>query len=74
MYCCYANGSVCLRILGDGYWYSIKRSCGQKTSNLISFFAKKGCKAGKMILVLTNIDVVVLGLLSILLGMINIVL
>ncbi len=74
MLCYRINGFVSSRILGGGYWYSKKRSCGQKTSNLASLSAKKGRTASGMILVLTDIVVVMLDLLSVLLGMINIML
>ncbi len=74
MLCGLANGSVSSRTLGDGYWYSKERSCGQRTSNLASLSAKKRHTAGGIILVLTDIVVVVLGSLSVLLGMTNIVL
>ncbi len=74
MLCCRANGSASSRTLGGGYWCSKERSCGQKTSNLVSLSAKKGRMAGGIILVLTNIVVVMLGSLLVLLGMTNIVL
>ncbi len=74
MFCCHANGSAFLRILGSRYWCSKEQSCGQRTSNLASLSAKKRYMASWMILVLTDIVVVMLGLLSVLLGMTNIML
>ncbi len=74
MLCCRANSSTSSRTLGGGYWCSKERSCGQRTSNIAFLSAKKGCMAGEMILVSTDIVVVVLGSSSVLLDMTNIVL
>ncbi len=74
MLACHANGSASSRTLSGGYWCSKERSCGQRTSNLAFLSAKKGRTAGRMMLVSTDIVVVVLGSLSVLLGMTNIVL
>ena len=71
---CYANSSTSLRILDGRYWYSKKRSCGQRTSNLVFLSAKKRCMAGEMILILTDIVVVMLDLLLVLLSITNIML
>ena len=74
MLCCRANDSASSRILGGGYWCSKKRSCDQRTLNLASLSAKKGRTAGRMILVSIDIVVVVLGSLSVLLAITDIVL
>ncbi len=74
MLCYHTNSYASSRILGGGYRCSKERSCGQRTSNLASLFAKKGCMAGGIILVSTDIVIVVLGSSLVLLGMTNIVL
>ncbi len=70
----HANGFASLRILGGEYWYSKKRSCGQRTLNLTSLSTKKGHMASGMILVSIDIVMIMLGLLLILLDITNIML
>ena len=71
----YANGFISsIRWLGSRYYYSKKRSCDQKTLNLVFFSIRKRCIAGRMRLISTDMVVVVLVLLMILLAMTNIIL
>lgn len=74
MFCCYINGSTSLKLLDDGYWCSKEQSWGQKPLNMAFLFAKKRHTAGGMILVLIDSVLIMLGSLSILFSMINIVL
>ena len=70
-----ASGSISgVGRLGGGCCCSKEWSCGQRTSNLAFLSVRKGCTAGGMRLVSTNIVVVVLVLLLVLLAMTNIVL
>ena len=71
----YANCSISgVGRLGDGWCYSKERSCGQRTSNLAFLSFRKGCTAGGMRSVLTDIVVVVLVSLLVLIAITNIVL